>query len=170
MGGEPTVLPVLRMVFGLPRHVYRVGLGWLLGHRFVLVTHCGRHSGRAYTTVLEVVRYEARIPEVWVVSGFGGRADWLRNIRANGQAKLSFGGPTWPVKPRIVGMPEAVSVFADYERRNRLIAPVLRRVLTWLLGWRYDGSEQARSRMAEQLPVVAFRPRSAGPSADAIHS
>jgi deazaflavin-dependent oxidoreductase (nitroreductase family) len=168
MTDEPTVSPALRTVLRLPRHLYRIGLGRLLGHRFVLVMHSGRRSGRTYGTVLEVIRYEPRTPEVWVVSGFGARADWLRNVRANRHARISFGGPAWPVEPRILSPAEAVPIFADYERRNRLIRPVLRRVLTWLLGWRYDGSELARSRMAEQLPVIAFRPAGPGSSAKAL--
>jgi deazaflavin-dependent oxidoreductase (nitroreductase family) len=168
MTGEPHLSPALRTAFRLPRHLYRLGFGWLLGHRFVLITHFGRRSGRTYTTVLEVIRYEPRTPELWVVSGFGAQADWLRNIRANRRARISFGGPTWPVQPRILRPAEAVPIFADYERRNRLIRPILRRVLTWLLGWRYDGSELSRSRMAEQLPVVAFRPAAPGSAANAL--
>ena len=55
---------------------------------------------------------------------------------------------------------EAVAVVADYERRNRWITLVIRRLLTTLLGWRYDGSETARHHLVRQLPIVAFRPRS----------
>ena len=38
------------------------------------------------------------------------------------------------------------------------MAPIVRRVLSRLLGWRYDGSEDARRRLVCQLPLVAFRP------------
>jgi hypothetical protein len=38
-----------------------------------------------------------------------------------------------------------------------MVAPVIRRLLTALLGWRYDGSETARHRLVRQLPIVAFR-------------
>jgi len=53
---------------------------------------------------------------------------------------------------------EAVSIVADYERRNRWVTPIVRRILSRLLGWRYDGSDAARRRMVRQLPVVAFDP------------
>jgi hypothetical protein len=53
---------------------------------------------------------------------------------------------------------EAAAVIADYEHRNRWIGPVVRRLLSALLGWRYDGSQSARERLVRQLPVVAFRP------------
>jgi len=31
-------------------------------------------------------------------------------------------------------------------------------MLSWLAGWHYDGGDEARLRLAQQLPVVAFRP------------
>ncbi len=55
-------------------------------------------------------------------------------------------------------MEEATRVFAAYERRNRLVRPVVNRVLSLLVGWRYDGSPDARRRLAGTLPFVAFRP------------
>lgn len=60
---------------------------------------------------------------------------------------------------RELDVDEAAAVLADYERRNRLAAPVVRRVLSRLVGWRYDGSEQARRRLVRERPVLAFRPR-----------
>jgi deazaflavin-dependent oxidoreductase (nitroreductase family) len=78
-----TPSPLLRQVFRAPDWLYRFGLGWVLGHRFVQLNHCGRSSGRLYRTVLEVVRYDPRTHESVVCSGWGKRADWYRNIRVN---------------------------------------------------------------------------------------
>jgi hypothetical protein len=55
-------------------------------------------------------------------------------------------------------------VLADYERRNRWIAPLVRWVLSRLVGWRYDGSDDAHRRLAGQLPLVAFQPDAHGVS------
>jgi hypothetical protein len=60
----------------------------------------------------------------------------------------------------VVPVEEAMAVFAAYERRNRLASPVVRLVLSRLLGWRYDGTDSTRRKAAEQLPSVAFRPSS----------
>ena len=48
--------PVMRAVFGAPARLYDAGLGWLLGERFLCLTHVGRRSGHRYRTVLEVAR------------------------------------------------------------------------------------------------------------------
>ena len=150
--------PVITML-GLPRHLYRHGWGWLLGRRFLQLTHTGRRTGRTHTTVLEVVRLDRDSGEVMVVSGLGPSSDWLRNIQANGRAEISIGRESFPASFRMAPIDEAMRIFADYERRNRLAAPLIRFVLSRLLGWRYDGSTQARRRLAEALPVVAFSRR-----------
>jgi deazaflavin-dependent oxidoreductase (nitroreductase family) len=134
-------------------------MGFVLGRRFLRLTHVGRRSGTRYATFLEVVRYDPAVPELVVVSGFGARADWLRSLQAGGPAEVTVGRATFQAEHRRLGLDEAVAVFAEYERRNRVIGPILRRVLSWLLGWHYDGSPDARRRMAEQLPLVALRPR-----------
>lgn len=54
---------------------------------------------------------------------------------------------------------EAVAAVADYERRNRVAAPIIRSVLSKLVGWRYDGTDEARRRLVEERPLVMFTPR-----------
>ena len=150
--------PPLKRALAVPNWLYARGLGGLLGRRFVQITHVGRRSGRAFHTVVEVVAYDRTTGETTVVSGFGPRADWLRNLQAAGGAQLDFGRGPSSAAYRILSVEEATRVFAAYERRNRLVRPVVNRVLSLLVGWRYDGSPDARRRLAETLPFVAFRP------------
>ncbi|MGO1839262.1 MAG: nitroreductase family deazaflavin-dependent oxidoreductase [Candidatus Microbacterium stercoravium] len=74
----------------LPIPLYRAGLGRLLGRRLVMIEHVGRSSGEPRYVVVEVVEREGRA--LRVASGFGTRAQWYRNLRANGIAHLSTGG------------------------------------------------------------------------------
>lgn len=78
----------------------------------------------------------------------------------NGQSRVTIGTHAFDADHRLLDADEAVAVLAGYERRNRIAAPVLRIVLTRLLGWQYRGSEQDRRRLVTQLPLVGFRPRS----------
>lgn len=153
-----TLPPWLKRGLALPNWPYAHGLGGLLGHRFVQLTHMGRSSGRTYHTVVEVVRYDRATGETTVMSGFGPKADWLRNIERAGGAQLDFGHGPRSAAYRILPVEEAARVMGDYERRNRLIGPVVNRVLSALLGWTYDGTPEARTRLVEALPLVAFRP------------
>lgn len=150
----------LRWLLRMPVHPYRWRCGRLLGHRFLLLTHVGRRTGLRRQTVLEVMEYLEPGPELVVMSGFGRGADWLRNIAANPNPEIVVGGRRFVASYRFLDTEEAVQVVGRYERRAGLMAPIVRAVLTRLLGWPYNGSAAARRRLVAQLPLLAFRPRS----------
>lgn len=156
--GSSTLPGWLKRALRAPNLLYEHGGGRLLGHRFLQLTHVGRRSGRTFRTVLEVIRYDPDTGEATVLSGFGPQADWLRNLQAAGGAEVSFGAEPRRAAYRLLSLEEAERALAEYESRNRLVGPVVRRVLSRLVGWRYDGSADARRRAVEQLPMVAFRP------------
>jgi deazaflavin-dependent oxidoreductase (nitroreductase family) len=145
-----------RHLLGAPRALYAAHAGWLLGHRFLLLRHRGRRSGRTYATVLEVLSWDAHAREAVVISGLGPRAQWLRNVLVAGAAEIEIGSERFPARVRELGPAEAAEVLADYERRNRFALPVVRRLLARLAGFDYDGSESARRLIATRLPLVAF--------------
>jgi deazaflavin-dependent oxidoreductase (nitroreductase family) len=151
---------MLRRLFRAPALLYRWQCGWQLGHRFLLLIHVGRRTGLRRHTVLEVVEYRKEGPEVVVISAFGRNADWLRNIAATPDVEVVIGSQRFRALYRVLDAEEAMQVLAGYERRNRLIAPIIRLVLSPLLGWRYSGAEEDRRRLVAQLPFIAFRPRS----------
>jgi deazaflavin-dependent oxidoreductase (nitroreductase family) len=142
----------------LPAALYAADLGWLLGHRFLALRHRGRRTGRTYTTVLEVVRWRADASEAVVVSGFGPRAQWYRNVLAGGAEEVRIGRARFEPDVRVLPAAEAIAVLADYERRARLAAPLVRAVLGRLVGFRYDGSSEGRQRLAEALAFIALAP------------
>lgn len=145
-----------------PVRLYDRDLGWLLGHRFLMLTHIGRRSGRHYRTVLEVIGNDRSAGEVVVISGLGHNADWYRNILARPAVEVAVARRRFCPVQRVLDEPEAIAVLSAYERRHRWAAPVLHRLLGWLVGWRYDGSDDARQRFVRELPLVAFRPADNG--------
>lgn len=147
-----------RRAFAAPNALYRHGLGRVLGRRFLQLTHVGRKSGTEHTVVLEVLRYDQHTGEAVVISGFGTRAQWLRNLRANEDARISFGRTPRRATVRVLGTDEAIDVLAAYERRYRVLRPVLRRLLSPLVGFDYRGTDEDRRRLVELLPLIAFRP------------
>lgn len=151
--------PVMRRMLRAPTLLFRARLGWLLGGRFLMITHLGRRSGRRYRTVVEVVGHIRGADEYVVMAGFGHSSDWLRNLQAGGGRDVAVGARRFVPAVRMLDADEACAVLAGYERRNRLIAPVVRRVLSALVGWRYAGTEADRVRLVSELPLVALRPR-----------
>lgn len=141
-----------------PARLYDWNAGWILGRRFLRLTHVGRRTGRAYQTMLEVVGEDRSRREVIVIAGLGRRAQWYQNLLAGKATEVAISNERFVPFYRELDPPEAVAVLAEYERRNRYIAPLVRRVLSWLVGWRYDGTEATRRRLVAELPMVALRP------------
>lgn len=132
--GQPMRQPapptgVLRSLLGLPVHLYHAHLGVLLGHRFLLLVHTGRKTGLHRETVLEVVRYDPVTRESVVAAGWGRRTAWLHNVEAGLAREVWTGRQRFAPAWRILPPDEAERLFADYERRNRLIGPIIRAVL-----------------------------------------
>jgi deazaflavin-dependent oxidoreductase (nitroreductase family) len=157
MGSRP--LPrkpegLLLLLFKLPVHMYRLGLGPLLGKRFLLLIHEGRRSGKLRQTVLEVIRYDPNTQESLVISAYGSTADWYRNIRTKPPIRIRTGRSSYVPEQRFLTRRERYEAFVEYERRS---GRYLRKLLK-LMGIEYDGSEEMRREMVSFMRMVAFRP------------
>lgn len=152
--------PVTRFFYRLPVYLYRLGLGWLLGNRFLLMEHTGRKSGRRYQTVVEVA---GRIPETGaylVASGYGPKADWYRNLKASPETVIQVGRRQLAVRARHLEPEESGEAMVNYAKQH----PAAARGLARLLGYQVSGDEATYRRLgATELPFVAFEPRTADP-------
>ncbi len=149
-----------RRLAAAPSALYDLGLGRLLGGRFLRLTHTGRRSGRTYRTVLEVIGTDG--PEVLVMVGFGAGSDWYRNVLADGPAVVETGPRRFRAAHRVLPAEEAVRAVERYERRHRVVAPVLGRVLARVAGVPYDRTPAGRRRLLERVPVLGLRPLGTG--------
>ena len=144
----------LRLAFRLPIYLYRLNLGWLLGHRFLLLGHRGRKTGLLHQTMLEVVLYDPTIRESVVVSAWGEDADWYRNLQKCPAIEIRTGRESYEPLQQFLSPEEANAALAGYERRHPCAARILSRLLSYPLG----GPEVARRAFAESVRLVAFRP------------
>jgi deazaflavin-dependent oxidoreductase (nitroreductase family) len=145
----------LRLALRLPIHLYHLHLGWLLGHRFILLTHKGRKTGQARQTVLEVILYEPTARESVVVSARGARADWYRNLLGSPTIEIRTGRERYTPVHRFLTPEETYTALVAYERRHPWAARVFAKVFDYPLG----GSEAARRTFVEPMRLVAFRPQ-----------
>ena len=149
----------LERVLSAPNALYGWGLGRVLGHRFLQLTHTGRKTGRRYRVVVEVMRYDRTCGAATVMSGLGRRSGWFRNVSAGTPTWVDFGHGPVPADHRMLETDEAAAVLLDYERRMRLARPLIRLVLGRLAGFAYGGTDADRRRIVETLPLIAFTPR-----------
>lgn len=145
---------LLKWAFRLPRYLYRWRLGWLLGHRFLMLTHLGRKSGRRRQTVLEVVHYTPQTQECIVMAGYGAQSDWYRNIQAHPAIEVQVGFQQYPPQQRLLSAVETLAVLEEYERPH----PLIFRQGMHLLGYAYDGTPARLRALSHALQGVAFCP------------
>jgi deazaflavin-dependent oxidoreductase (nitroreductase family) len=146
----------LRFGLKLPIWLYRLHLGWLLGKRFLLLTHTGRKSGKLHQTVIEVVRHDQASNSFFVVSGWGDKADWYQNIHKKPDVSIRSGRKNLRVHAEDIPLAEAVDILNEYTHRY----PIAFKELTALfLGERLQPGREASQRLAERMPMVVFRPR-----------
>ena len=154
----PRPTGLLKWAFLLPRYLYRWHLGWMLGHRFLMVTHIGRKTGRRRQTVLEAVHYNRATRECIAVSGYGDHADWYRNIQAHPAVEIQVGYQRYRPEQRNLSPEEMLTVLMDYQHRH----PQGLRQLLRLIGYAYDGTPEGLRMAAQLLRGVAFRPQAKG--------
>ena len=122
-----------RWLVRAPVWLCRARLGILLGPRFVMLEHTGRESGARRYVVLEVIQRREAGSYV-VVSGFGDRAQWFRNIRAEPRVRVyALSRKPAAAIARVLPPVEAAAVLTDYAARHlrawAAMEPVLRDTL-----------------------------------------
>ena len=145
---------LLKVVFKVPVWMYQARLGRVLGRvfsgRLIAIVHQGRRSGTRYISGLEVL--ERRDGELFVLSIWGTRSDWYRNIEANGVGELWDGAKRTGASFRLIASDEAFGILANYEKAHKRAA----RFLLPRMHAGYDFTEESRRALADSGVVVAF--------------
>jgi deazaflavin-dependent oxidoreductase (nitroreductase family) len=107
----------LRRALRAPILLYRLRLGWILGHRFVCVVHRGRSSGQRREAVVEVVGYDRASRAVTVVSGWARHSQWYRNIRVEPALEIRVGGRRYEApRQEFLTLEEGITLLGGYGR------------------------------------------------------
>lgn len=123
-----------RRLMRAPIWIYKFRLGAVFGSRILLLEHTGRKSGLPRHVVLEVIDHPS--PDRWVVaSGFGRKAQWLRNVEVNPRVRVYAGGcPPRPATARVLDQNQADRTLATYRSRHPRAWERMRPVLEETLG------------------------------------
>lgn len=147
-----------RAVARAPIWLYRLGLGNLLGHRFVLLTHTGRTTGRPRHVVLDVLGRHEESGGILVASAYGSRAQWFRNIAANPRVCFQVGRCRHTGIAQPLPAAESGRCLAAYAGRHPRTTAALMRAI----GRDMDGSRSGYERLGADrdhgVPLIALRP------------
>ena len=137
----------------LPIWLYRLGLGGLLGRRFLLLHHTGRKTGKRRQNVLEVIHYDPHGHTYYVASGFGRKSHWFRNILAHPEVEIQIGRRRYPAHAEVLSLEEGARLLQTYAEKH----PIAFHELSRILGIPTPRTPEDFIALAKALPVVAFR-------------
>jgi deazaflavin-dependent oxidoreductase (nitroreductase family) len=136
-----------------PVLIDRLGLGWLLGRHFLVVTHRGRRSGLIRQTGVMVLHEDRRTGEVCVAAGTL-NADWYRNVQAQPAPEVAIAGRRFCPVQRFVP-PEELAAHIAWVRQH---SPVQAWIQSRFFGWPWTTAPDQILELAQSLGGVAFMP------------
>lgn len=107
---------------------------------------------------MEVIRYDPATKESVVLSGWGEKADWYRNIGVRPALEVRTGGERYVPEHRFLAPEDNHTEITDCERRH----PLAVRIFAQVFGYPLGATESVRREFASSLRLVAFRPRDIG--------
>ena len=136
----------------LPIYLYRSGLGWMLGDKFLLLSHRGRKSGKIRFAVLEIIHSLAESGFYYVVSGFGTQSNWYQNILQHSSVEIQVGRKRLAAKAQQLSSSEGAEILIAYAQEN----PGNLKTLSKLLGYDIEDSPEGIREFGHQIPVIQF--------------
>jgi hypothetical protein len=140
--------------FKLPLIFYRLGLGWMMGKYFMVLTHVGRRSGKVHQSVLAVAAYDAKTQEIKAVSPWSS-SNWFRNIQVTPALEVRTAGVRYAPVQRFLSPEEIASLFILFRRQH----PIFSRMVARIPGWNLDSTYEEFLELARTLRGVAFLPK-----------
>jgi deazaflavin-dependent oxidoreductase (nitroreductase family) len=148
---------IKRWLFRAPIWLYRLGLGGLMGKRFLLLNHIGRKSGQLRQAVVEVAGYDEATDTYTIASGWGTQADWYKNLQKKPEITIQVGWRKLAVTAVPLSPEQSGEAMVAYARRYPQAALTLSKRL---LGYEVDGTENDyRTLGRDVVPFIALKPR-----------
>lgn len=143
--------PALKYAFKLPILLWRLGLGPLVGRLFMILTTTGRSSGLPRRTAIEFHEHNGR---KYVLSAWGERAQWYRNILADPHVTVQTArGTERATARRITDEGELAAAFSFVEQ-----SPVMQR---WVEALGLPATREAFLANKDRFYLVTFDPTDA---------
>lgn len=143
--------PIMRFFYKMPIWAFRTGWQPIIGRLFVLMAHTGRKTGQTRYTPLEYrIAPNGRL---YVISGYGDKSQWYKNIMADPYVTLQWAGHTEGMQAyRVTDRDELRMLFDQYLRER----PVTTKAFLDMLEIPYD--LDAIIAKADELYCVGFVP------------
>lgn len=139
----------------MPILFYKLGIGWMLGSRFLLLSHTGRKSGEIRQTVLEIIHHSPEDHTYYVVSGFGTSSHWYQNIKQDPRVIVQVGSTRMAADAQQLKPTEAENIFLAYTQKYSLGFRLLANVLNYDIVHTAEGYQA----FGREIPMIRLSPR-----------
>jgi len=146
--------PIFKWLFKIPILYYKLGLGWMLGKRFLLLTTTGRKSGKPRHTPLEYV-YNVKEDAYRISPGWGGNTDWYKNIQHDPHVTVQIG------RHKFEGVAEHASAreSAEFMMNTSHCHPSMDKIWDRWTDKPVDGTWESYLYAAKFFPSVWLKPK-----------
>jgi deazaflavin-dependent oxidoreductase (nitroreductase family) len=142
-----------RWLLRAPIWLYRLNLGWVLGKRFLLLTHYGRNSGQWRQAVVEIVASDGD-EAYYICSGWGEKSNWFQNVQKYPDVRIQVGMQRFKAIAARLPASEASAVLQRYAIRYPV---AFQRLSKLMIGESVGATDEACRRLAEAVPVVRLK-------------
>jgi deazaflavin-dependent oxidoreductase (nitroreductase family) len=144
---------IFKWIFKIPILYYKLGLGWMLGKRFLMLTTTGRKSGKPRQTPLE---FDYNSKEGWyrVSPGWGGNTDWYKNLRRDPQVTVQVGRRKFEAVAEVTPVLESAEFMMSLSRRH----PGMDKVWNRWSDQPVNGTRESYLYAAKSFPTVRLKP------------
>jgi len=146
---------MLRALLRAPIWLYRWNLGWIMGRRFLLLTHTGRKSGLNRQSVIEVVSYDKVTGLYYVAAAWRERSDWYRNIRHNPTVGVQVRNYSFQARAEQISTQEGEARLWEYAQKH---PTAFGELVTVMLGERLPPDKETCHKVAESVPLISLIP------------
>ena len=142
---------VLKQLFRFPILLYRLGLGKWIGKMILILSTYGRKTGKVRRAAVEYFQHKGQI---YVISGFGHKPDWVQNLKTNPHVSINTDQGTIQAIARKPNTEEEwqgviaylrhspISNLSNPEMLAKLNSPeILAQIKTWPV-WTFDTTDE----------------------------
>jgi deazaflavin-dependent oxidoreductase (nitroreductase family) len=124
--------------------MFRLGFGGFMPW-WIMLTTVGRKSGIPHQVVVDIVQRDG--DKIYVVAGYGRRADWVRNLKANPFLKGQIGWSQFDGEAVFLEETDKNAFLLDLYRRR----PTYARTAMRAVGVKLENEEGVRTAASKML-------------------
>ena len=146
---------LLRALFRAPIWLYRWNLGWIMGKRFLLLTHTGRKSGLPRQAIIEVVSHDEATGVYYIAAAWQDKSDWYLNVRQTPAVGVQVRNYRFEARAEQIPVDGGAAQLWVYAQKYPAIFRGLAMVL---LGERLPVNKETCRKVAESVPIISLTP------------